>query len=58
MEMVKTLLFLVVFFLGLGFLVHICAKNKYILKYSSPKRKIEISPAKAEKSHPETQIRA
>ncbi|MBR3002649.1 MAG: hypothetical protein IKF38_03680 [Clostridia bacterium] len=51
MEIVKTLLFLIVFFLGLGFLVHICAKNKYILKYTSQKRKIEICPAQ-DKSHP------
>ena len=29
---------------GIGFLIHICSKNKYIFKYSSEKRKIEIYP--------------
>ena len=39
------------FFLGLAYLVHMCAKNKYTLKYSSKKRKIEIHPSQ-DKSHP------
>ncbi|MBQ3414023.1 MAG: hypothetical protein IJH39_01455 [Clostridia bacterium] len=50
MEVVKIVLLLVVLFLGLAFLVHICAKHNCILKYSSQKRKIEICPK--DKSHP------
>lgn len=32
------------FLLGLGFLVHICSKSKYSVKYESTKRKFEIYP--------------
>ena len=45
MELVENLLMKLVSFGGIGFLIHICSKNKYILKYSSEKRKIEIYPA-------------
>ncbi|MCI8411392.1 MAG: hypothetical protein HFJ40_02940 [Clostridia bacterium] len=50
MELIKLLLIIIAFFWGLAFLVHICSKNKYTLKYYSKKRKIEICPAN--KSHP------
>ena len=45
MELVENLLMKLVSFGGIGFLIHICSKNKYILEYSSEKRKIEIYPA-------------
>lgn len=51
MELIKVLLILVAFFLGLALLVHICSKNKCSLKYTSPKRKIEICP-QSDKSNP------
>lgn len=44
MNVIKILLLVIVFFLSLAFLVHICSKNKYILKYHSKKRKLEIYP--------------
>ena len=44
MKLIEILLIIVAFFIGLGFLIHICSKNKYKLKYSSQKRKIEIYP--------------
>lgn len=50
MELVKILLIIIAFFLGLSFLVHICSKHKYSLKYCSRKRKIEICPN--DKPHP------
>ena len=50
MELIKLLLIIIAFFLGLVFLVHTCSKNKYGLKYCSKKRKIEIYPIK-DKSH-------
>ena len=46
MELIEHLLMKLVSFGGIGFLIHICSKNKYILKYSSEKRKIEIYPDK------------
>ena len=46
MELIEHLLMKLVSFGGIGFLIHICSKNKYILKYSSEKRKIEIYPEK------------
>jgi len=49
MELVKILLIIIAFFLGLSFLVHICSKHRYSLKYCSQKRKIEICPI--DKSH-------
>ena len=52
MDVIKPLLIIVAFFLGLALLVHICSKHKYALKYSSKDRKIEIYPAKQDKSHP------
>ena len=51
MKILTTLLVLITFFLGLEFLIHICAKSKYVLKYSSKDRKIEIYPS-TDKSHP------
>lgn len=44
MKLISILLILIVFFMGLGFLIHICSKNKYALCYCSQKRKIEIYP--------------
>lgn len=52
MELVKILLIIIAFFLGLAFLVHICSKNKYSINYTSQKRKIEIYPSQNDKSHP------
>ena len=50
MDIIKTTLIIIAFFLGLSFLVHICAKKRYSLKYQSAKRKIEIYPN--DRSHP------
>ena len=50
MELIKLLLIIIAFFLGLAFLVHICSKKRYALRYCSRKRKIEIYPT--DKSHP------
>lgn len=50
-DLIKILLIIIAFFLGMSFLVHICSKNSCILKYSSKKRKIEICPQR-NKSHP------
>lgn len=44
MKLIGILLILVVIFYGIGFLVHMCSKNRYELKYYSQKRKIEIYP--------------
>ncbi len=44
MDLIKILLMMIAFFLGLAFLVHICSRKRYALKYSSKKRKIEIYP--------------
>lgn len=52
MELVKILLIIIAFFLGLAFLVHICSKHKYSTNYTSQKRKIEIYPSQPDKSHP------
>lgn len=54
MKIAIALLLIITFFLELAFLVHICAKNKYALKYSSKDRKIEIYPSAKlkDKSHP------
>jgi hypothetical protein len=49
MELIRILLIIIAFFLGLAFLVHICSKHRYAIKYSSQKRKIEIYPT--DKSH-------
>lgn len=49
MELIKILLIIIAFFLGLAFLVHTCSKYKYELRYYSKKRKIEICPI--DKSH-------
>lgn len=49
MDLIKVLLITIAFFLGLAFLVHICSKNRYELRYYSKKRKIEICPI--DKSH-------
>ena len=37
---------IVVSFIGLYFLIHICSKSNYVFEYSSKKRKIKIYPAK------------
>ena len=50
MELIKVLLIIIAFFSGLAFLVHICFKKKYALKYCFKKRKIEIYPIN--RSHP------
>lgn len=50
MKLIGILLILVVFFIGLGLLIHICSQNGYTLRYCSQKRKIEIYPAQ-DKSH-------
>ena len=44
MRLIEILLIIIAFFIGLAFLVHICSKKKYALRYSSQKRKIEIYP--------------
>ena len=44
MELIEHLLMKLVSFGGIGFLIHICSRNKYIFKYSSEKRKIGIYP--------------
>ena len=51
MELIKVLLIIIAFFLGLAFLVHMCSKKRYALRYCSRKRKIEIYPV--DKSHPQ-----
>lgn len=50
MELIKVLLMIIAFFFGLAFLVHICSKKRYALRYCSKKRKIEIYPI--DRSHP------
>ena len=50
MEILTILVLFLAFFLGIGFLIHICSKKKCILKIISKKRKIEICPI--DKSHP------
>ena len=37
------------FLFGLSFIVHICSKSKYSIKYESVKRKIEIYPNSKDK---------
>ena len=49
MKLIIILLVLVAIFLGMAFLIHICSKNNYVLRYCSKKRKIEIYPT--DKSH-------
>ena len=49
MKLIEILLIIIAFFFGLTFLVHICSKKRYALRYSSKKRKIEIYPI--DKSH-------
>jgi hypothetical protein len=51
MKLVAILLIIIVSFIGLAFLIYICAKYNYELKISSDKRKIEIRLYKNE-SHP------
>lgn len=50
MKLISILLILVAFFLGIGFLIHICSKKGYALSYCSQKRKIEIYPVKGQTS--------
>ena len=56
MELIEHLLMKLISFGGIGFLIHICSRNKYIFKYSSEKRKIEIYPNE-DKSHNKTRWR-
>jgi len=49
-KLIGMLLIIIAFFIGIGFLIHICSKSRYEFKYCSQKRKIEIYPA--DKSHP------
>lgn len=49
-NLIKILLLVIAFFFGLAFLVHICSKKRYALRYQSQKRKIEIYPMN--RSHP------
>lgn len=49
MKLIMILLIMIAFFIGLGFIIHICSKNRCAFKYSSLKRKIEIYPL--DKSH-------
>ena len=37
MELIEHLLMKLISFGGIGFLIHICSRNKYIFKYSSEK---------------------
>ena len=46
MDLIEHILIKLVSFGGIGFLIYICSRNKYIFKYSSEKRKIEIYPDK------------
>ena len=46
MDLIEHLLMKLVSFGGIGFLIYICSRNKYIFKYCSEKRKIEIYPDK------------
>lgn len=55
MELIEHLLMKLVSFGGIGFLIHICSKNKYIFKYSSEKRKIEIYPERDKSQTNQTQ---
>lgn len=55
MELIEHLLMKLVSFGGIDFLIHICYRNKYIFKYSSEKRKIEIYPNE-DKSHNKTHL--
>lgn len=40
---------IVVSFIGLYFLIHICSKSDYVFEYSSNKRKIKIYPSQKRK---------
>ena len=46
MDLIEHLLMKLISFGGIGFLIYICSRNKYIFKYSSEKRKIKIYPDK------------
>ena len=54
MELIEHLLMKLVSFGGIGFLIHICSRNKYIFKYSSEKRKIEIYPEQDKSQNKQT----
>jgi hypothetical protein len=55
MRLIGLLLIIIVSFIGLSILIHICAKHNYEIKYSFDKRKIEIRPAKSKgESQPNT----
>ena len=55
MELIEHLLMKLISFGGIGFLIYICSRNKYIFKYSSEKRKIEIYPEQ-DKSQTKTHL--
>ena len=48
----KIFFILIVTFIGLSILVHICSKNNYIIEYTSNKRKIKIYPTKDRSNQP------
>ena len=48
MKLIALLLIIIVSFIGLSLLIHICSKNNYAIEYSSDKRKIKIHPVKDE----------
>lgn len=46
MKLLGVLLIVIVSFIGLCFLVHICSQNNYVVEYKSNKRQIKVYPAK------------
>lgn len=44
MKLLGMLLIIIVSFIGLIVLVHICSKNNYVIEYSSDRRKIKLYP--------------
>ena len=51
MRLLGLLLIIIVSFIGLSILVHICSKNNYAIEYTSDKRKIKIHPVKDGKTN-------
>ena len=43
---------IIVSFIGLYFLIHICSKSDYVFEYSSNKRKIKVYPSHKRKDKP------
>ena len=52
MKLIEFLLIIMAFFIGTALLIHMCSKHKYVFRYYSDKRKIEICPS--DKSHQTT----